>query len=184
MTTVIGLYGGPGTGKSTRAASLYAQMKEAGVNCELVREYVKDWAWEGKKIGKYDQMYFLVQQFKRETILYNKVDYVITDSPFLLAGFYAKHYLGQEFIAQAAFDMRKLASEEGVVFNDFFLERYKEYNPNGRYESEDEAKNIDTEILAFLKEYNVSYTHIKEPDDKKNNAIIKNLIPFHSLGGL
>ena len=184
MTTVIGLWGGPGTGKSTRAASLYAQMKEANINCELVREYVKDWAWEGKKIGKYDQMYFLVQQFKRETILYNKVDYVITDSPFLLAGFYAKYYLAQDFIASASLDMRKLASEEGVVFRDFYLERQKEYNPNGRYETEDEAKKIDVSIKEFLVDYSIDYTYVQDSEDKKNNTIIKNLIPFHSLGGL
>jgi len=184
MTTVIGLYGGPGTGKSTRAASLYAQLKEANVSCELVREYVKDWAWEGKKIGKYDQMYFLVQQFKRETILYNKVDYVITDSPFLLAGFYAKYYLKQDFIAEAAFGMRRLAQEEGIIFKDFFLTRHKDYNPNGRYETEEEAKDIDKAILSFLKDYNVDYNHIDVSEEKKNNAIIKTMIPFHSVGGV
>jgi len=178
MTTVVNLYGGPGTGKSTRAASLYTDMKTAGINCELVREYVKDWAWEGKKIGKYDQLYFLAKQFKRESILYGKVDYVITDSPFLLSGFYAEHYLKQDFITKAALDLRRLAEEEGVIFRDFSLKRYKEYNPNGRYESEEDAKKIDQLMIDYLKGIGIRSFPIDCKDEEKNNAIMKTLIPF------
>lgn len=39
---VINLYGGPGTGKSTTAAMLFAKMKLAGFNCEYVPEFAKD----------------------------------------------------------------------------------------------------------------------------------------------
>jgi len=36
MTLVVNLYGGPGTGKSTTAAATFAELKMAGINCELV----------------------------------------------------------------------------------------------------------------------------------------------------
>jgi len=49
MTRVINLLGGPGVGKSTAAAKLFAKYKDEGKSVELVREYVKDWAWEGRK---------------------------------------------------------------------------------------------------------------------------------------
>lgn len=42
-------------------------------NAELVREYVKDWAWEGRKINVNDQIYFLGKQVRRETMLYGKL---------------------------------------------------------------------------------------------------------------
>jgi len=58
MTTVINLWGGPGTGKSTSAAHLFGMAKIAGVNAELVQEYVKSWAWEGRTIHSFDQLYF------------------------------------------------------------------------------------------------------------------------------
>lgn len=45
-TKVINLYGGPGTGKSTTAGALFAEMKFRGINCEYVQEYAKDKAWE------------------------------------------------------------------------------------------------------------------------------------------
>ena len=45
---VINLYGGPGTGKSTTAAHVFALLKQRDVNAELVREYAKDIVWEGR----------------------------------------------------------------------------------------------------------------------------------------
>lgn len=158
MTTVINLYGGPGIGKSTLAAKLYAEMAVQKYNVELVREYVKDWAWAGRKIGKYDQMYFLVQQFKREAILYNKVDYIITDSPFTLAAFYAEHYLGQSFLTNSALAMRKLAEEDGIIFKDFVVIRSTTYEATGRYETEDQAKELDQKIELYLANNNIKYS--------------------------
>ena len=49
-TKIVNLYGGPGTGKSTTAAALFAEMKIRGVNCEYIQEYAKDKAWEFGKI--------------------------------------------------------------------------------------------------------------------------------------
>ena len=45
-TLVINLCGGPGTGKSTLSANLFAKLKMAGVDVELAPEYVKDLVWE------------------------------------------------------------------------------------------------------------------------------------------
>ena len=39
---VINLYGGPGTGKSTTAAALFALIKREGYNVELVTEFAID----------------------------------------------------------------------------------------------------------------------------------------------
>jgi len=176
VTTVINLYGGPGLGKSTLAASVYSELMKSNLNVELVREYVKDWAWEGRKIGKYDQMYFLVQQFKREAMLFNKVDYIITDSPFLLASFYAKYYHDQEFLINTALSMREMCHADGIVFKDYLIQRQTQYNPNGRYETEEQAITIDNSIEQFLNHYNIHFSKI----NNNNNDLIKTLIPFHS----
>ena len=39
---LISLYSGPGSGKSTGAAWIFAKLKLAGVNAELVTEFAKD----------------------------------------------------------------------------------------------------------------------------------------------
>ena len=40
-TLLVNLYAGPGAGKSTGAAYIFAKLKMAGVDCEYVSEYAK-----------------------------------------------------------------------------------------------------------------------------------------------
>jgi ATP:corrinoid adenosyltransferase len=91
-TKVINMFGGSGIGKSTTAAGLYHQMKLQGLNVELVREYVKGWAWAGTKVNTYDQVYIFGKQARSEYMLYGKVDYIVTDSPILLSPIYDRYY--------------------------------------------------------------------------------------------
>ena len=46
---VVNLFGAPGSGKSTGAAYIFSQLKIAGVNAELVTEFVKDKVWENNE---------------------------------------------------------------------------------------------------------------------------------------
>jgi len=47
MKTIhINLWAGPGTGKSTMAASIFAELKWNKIDCELVSEYAKQIVWE------------------------------------------------------------------------------------------------------------------------------------------
>ena len=48
-TLIVNLYGGPGSGKSTGAAYLFAKLKMAGVDAEYVTEFAKDKVWEGNQ---------------------------------------------------------------------------------------------------------------------------------------
>ncbi len=45
-TLVVNLLGGPGSGKSTTAADVFARLKWQDINCELVTEFAKDLVWE------------------------------------------------------------------------------------------------------------------------------------------
>lgn len=180
-TKIINLLAGPGAGKSTLAAQLYFRMKNANLSCELVREYVKDWAWEGKQISKYDQLYILGKQSRRESLLYGKVDFIITDSPILLAGYYAEHYLGQSYITSAARSYISMALLDGHIHTNFVVKRCKDFNSEGRYETEQQAKAIDTGIESYLERYAEEYTLINEADSAKADAITAHYIPNHSL---
>ena len=46
MAIVINLFAGPGVGKSTTAARVFAELKLKGVNCEMALEFAKDKVWE------------------------------------------------------------------------------------------------------------------------------------------
>jgi len=151
MTIVVNMLGGSGLGKSTTAAGLYHQMKLDGKSVELVREYVKNWAWDGKKVGQYDQIYIFGKQARSEYMLYNKVDYIITDSPIILSPVYEKFYNnGESMIEEAAIKFLDKAEKNGVKHINFLLERNKQFNPTGRYETEDQAKQVDIKVKEFL----------------------------------
>lgn len=155
-TQIINLYCGPGGGKSTSASYLYYLLKSQGANVELVREYVKDWAWEARKINTYDQIYFLGKQTRRESMLYGKVDYIVTDSPVMMGSYYADKYCpklladGIRAATKAFYDQ---AEQDGHKHHHVFLKRSKPYNPSGRYQSEEEAKGMDVELREHMMGY-------------------------------
>lgn len=153
QTTVINLFGGPGTGKSTTASDIYSELKKQGESVELVREYVKHWAYTKKKIGKYDQIYLLGKQSHYESFLYGTVRYIVTDSPILLAGFYATYYHGTiaNYVEEAAKGFVNHSLEEGVKHLNFLLGRNLPYDPQGRYETEDQAIHLDNHLEDYLR---------------------------------
>lgn len=178
-TRVINLFGGSGIGKSTTAAHLFAEMKYRGFHCELVREYVKMWAWQGKKVGEFDQMYLLGKQSKYESILYGNVEYIVTDSPLLLCPIYEKFHSGKELVGPAALNFIEDAKTKGVEHLNFVLTRNKKFDPRGRYETPEVAAKVDTVIKDYLTSKNIPYTVIESEDrnrvEELLTAIAKNI---------
>lgn len=159
-TTIINLYGGPGAGKSTSAAYYYYILKKDSANVELVREYVKDWAWEGRKISTNDQIYFLGKQVRRESMLYGKVDYIVTDSPVMMNLFYAQLYCTlslAEGIRAATLSFYRQAAEDGHKHIHVLLDRNKPYVSEGRYQTEAEAKALDGGVKRLLDDLRINY---------------------------
>lgn len=148
-TIVIDLFGGPGTGKSTTAAAVFARLKCLGVDCELSSEFAKDLVWEQRYDTFKDQLYIFAKQAHRLFRLVGKVDVVITDSPLFLTCYYGKNDK----------PLCKFCIDYVERFNNlnYFLVREKAYNPNGRNQTEDEAKQIDTELRYALEQYEQDY---------------------------
>lgn len=175
QTKVINLFAGSGAGKSTTAAALFAESKCLGLEVELVREYVKDWAWTGRKIGMYDQFYITAKQIHEESQKYNKVEYIYSDSPVLLGAFYEEYHHGIIITRPAVFNFMKLAESQGISYYNFFLERTKPFNPKGRYETEDQARKIDVALKQWLHNQNISFTTVSCSDRERVSYILSSL---------
>src|ERR1019366_3530915 len=115
-TLVINLFGSPGSGKSTLAADLFSEMKKHDYQVEMVREWVKLWAWEGRSMSYADQVIVFGNQVHEETSLYGKVDMIITDSPLILSGFYEDANHNSRFLLPAAKAVMEDAEAWGVEY--------------------------------------------------------------------
>jgi hypothetical protein len=148
-TIVINLYGGPGCGKSTIAALAFGKLKQKGINCELVTEYAKDKVWEESYTTLKNQIYVFGKQLHRMWRLNNKVNVIITDSPLPLSIIYD---------SEKDVNFENLVMSEFNKFDNFniIINRSTKYQIEGRYQTEEEAKKIDSDILSLLCKYNIT----------------------------
>lgn len=155
-TLIVNLYGGPGVGKSTGAAYIFAKMKMAGVDAEYVTEAAKDKVWEGNKEAFKCQFYLSGKQAFRISRCFGKVDVIVTDSPIMLGKIYADR-AGRKALGIACADeaVRYLDHSVNIV-----LARVKEFNQNGRNENAHEACVIDDDVRAMLREYHMDYIEV------------------------
>lgn len=172
MSHVINLFGGSGLGKSTLAAGIFYKMKMQGAHCEMVREYVKQLAWDGIKVGPLDQPYLFGKQCKYESRLYNKVEYIVTDSPLLLSPFYEKFWTGDSIVLPAVLNFLEAAKKHGITHHNFLLNRQKKFDTRGRYETEAQARKADEGVKQFLQELNMPFTEVTVPDEERADWII------------
>ena len=146
----INLYGGPCAGKSTTAAWLFSELKGLHYSVELVGEYVKNWAYQNRRVNYFDQIYLFGKQMQYEYgFLSHGVDHIVTDSPVFLSYCYSKKYLS----SKVAHPLKELAAhydEEHPCVNIFLDRSGKPYKQEGRYQTEEEAKALDEFIWQEL----------------------------------
>lgn len=159
MTKYINLFGGPGVGKSTTAASLFVEMKKAGYKVELVTEVAKDFVWEDRATTLSIQPYITIKQFRNLVRLKGKVDYVITDAPILLGCVYADLYASHlpASYKQFIIDLHNQELDPSV---NIVLRRAFEYDSTGRYQNITEAEGIDLAIAEVLQSNGMRWSAI------------------------
>lgn len=157
MTLIVNLFAGPGTGKSTMAAELFFRMKREGMNCELVREYAKDLTWEGNFAALKSQLYVTAEQHYRQQMVIDKVDVAVTDSPILLGLLYDPTPAGPLRNAFRAYLFELFTAQNNL---NVFLRRTKAYNPIGRNQTEDEARELDEKLYDMLIEMDLPFIDI------------------------
>jgi len=164
-TLVVNLFGGPAAGKSTTAAGVFSLLKLHDVECELVTEFAKDLVWEERYKAFGDQHYIFGEQHHRMWCLLDNVDVMIADSPLMLSTIYRLETLSKSF-TQTVIDVVNSFNNLNI-----FLNRTRRYNPNGRNETEDEAKKLDVLIQDILTKYSMSYKEVPSSHHGINKVV-------------
>jgi len=160
----ICFYGGPGGGKSALAANTFGWLRQNGLSAELVQEWVKTWAYLGRKPRGFDYVYTFANQLHAEDRLVQAgVNLVVTDSPIYLQCMYALHSG-----AVVASELTEMAThyEVGHPSINFFVERpqFAAYEQKGRYETLGQAIEMDRWISGCLMRWQIPCTLIKPGD--------------------
>ena len=174
----INLFGGPGISKSTTAAGVFNILKNESIETELVTEFAKDATYEKRHATLNNQFYVTAKQHHR---IWRVIDYwkkknikngfIITDSPFILGLTYLKE---EDKDKRAVKYFKKFLIREFESFNNIniLLKRKKVYNPNGRNQTEEEAREIDNKIKNLLIENNIDFIEI-DGDKTAPQEIVK-----------
>jgi len=171
--TIINLFGGPGTGKSSTAAGVFYHMKKEDYNIELVTEYAKELVYDHRhNILSTDQLYILAKQHRKLLRMEGEVDYMVTDHPLLMQQIYLENLIG------GIYNKKILGDLILDIYNNYnnlniFLVRNPDiqYKYEGRLQDEEGAKKIDLRIEELIKGYG-PYTRV-EVDDNTVNKIVK-----------
>jgi hypothetical protein len=158
------MFGGPGAGKSRGSSDIFVKLKDAGINAELAGEYAKDLTWGKRQHDLLDQLYVFGKQHHRVWILNQECEVVVCDSPILLGLAYSEQY------PQCFKDTVFWAFNQYDNIN-FYVNRVKPYNPKGRNQDEEEAKEKDVVIKDLLIEYRVPFIEVNGDDEGRNTIV-------------
>lgn len=149
---VINLLGSSGAGKSTTALGLAYELKKRGVKVEYVNEHAKDLVFAGCSHLLTNQIQVFAEQYTKMLVRMDKgLDFLVTDSPLILAAFYGEKY------KSSSKELDELIFSEFNKFDNinFFLNRTVTFDPVGRVQNEEES-DADSKLLkGFLIRNNV-----------------------------
>ena len=161
-TKVINIIGGPGSEKSlfTSAIILYLHLHHKTV--ELIPDYAKSLVWRKDFEALRNQYQIAQQQFQMLELLDGQVQYLVTESSLPQILYY------NEFYPDNICDTGKTRKQ--------ILEWYKQHNNinvmvergderkyvrTGRFQDEEQAKEVDRGMRALLRRESINYTALK-----------------------
>lgn len=163
-TKIINLIGAPCTGKSTAAASIFADLKKSGINVEYSFEAAKLLSYMNAKEYIENQIYVFSQQFTSQWALIDKVDYVITDSPLILSSIYYSYYyektkqnLFDKEYKNLAIDFYDKTFQSFNNMNFYIMPNEEMYQETGRHHDINDVVFIDNLIKNKLNSLGEDY---------------------------
>lgn len=160
-TKVINIIGGPGCEKSlfTAAIILYLHLHHKSV--ELIPDYAKTLVWQKAYDALRNQYMIAQQQYHMMELLDGQVQFLVTESslPQILYynEFYADNICDTGKTRKQILDWYKQHNNVNIV-----VERgERKYIHTGRFQDEEQAREVDRGMRALLRREGIAYTALK-----------------------
>ncbi len=166
-TIVVNLMGAAGSGKSTLATELFARLKRRGYKCEYVDEYAKHLVYENNYERLGNQILVFSNQYFSMDVIRDKVDIIITDSPLVLSLYYNNVDKKVNHLRLPDDLLKEVVMHCYGTFDNlnYFIVRNHEYKKEGRYQSEEEARSQEKQLLDMLSNLDLEYEKLLSTDN-------------------
>lgn len=167
---MINLFGAPGVGKSATRSGLFWLMKVKGMSVEEVSEYAKFLVLSGRRWQlERDQLSVIASQHHKMLILDGVYEFAVTDSPLMLASFYAPKGTPPSF--------GRMCEEYALGYENinFFLTRdyAKGFEAQGRIHDKEASVRIEGEQKEFLDKLGYKWMDVELGDSSPWNILDK-----------
>lgn len=168
---LINLISGPCAGKSVLAALIFAKLKLKGYVTEYVQEYAKTLVWTKDFDTLNDQYFVSKKQYQVFKEMDGVVDFIVTDGSLYHGIYYNRHNNNNTSNIEKT---EKFILDCASQFNNInvFLDRGDiEYEQQGRIESAEEAKEIDTILRHMLRRCGIQFETFDSDYEKVDDIV-------------
>lgn len=167
--TIIGIVGGPCTGKTTLTRFLYSTLHDYGVNVQLADEFAsRDIVKNGfpdRTYAPFEQFRFALQQRRLEDTCLREADLVVSESPSFVSYLYASLEKNCVPLPRAHLfmdDLETLFTEARYRYNHIYrLNRESGFEGNGvRFHSEEESVMFDNLLVETLHNHDLPHSFL------------------------
>lgn len=158
-TKVINIIGGPGCDKSLYSATLVLNFNLRHKTVETVPDYAKSIVWQQDYQALRNQYLIAQQQFRMIEILDGQVQFLVNECSLPQLLYYNEHY--PENICDVAKTRKQILEWYGQCQNvNILVQRdpEKKYMRSGRFQDEEQAREVDAGLRATLVKEGLKYT--------------------------
>lgn len=174
-TKVINIIGGPGCEKSLFSAAIVLYLNLHHKTVETIPDFAKSLVWQ-QNFEVLKNQYFIAQrQFEMLNLLDGQVQYLITECSLPQVMYYNENYADNICdIGKTRTQIREWYKQHNNV--NILVERGdKKYVHTGRFQDEDQAREVDRGIRALLMREGLPFTAL-QPNIEAINAFAAMLI--------
>lgn len=174
-TQVINIIGGPGCDKSLYSAALVLNFNLRHKTVETIPDYAKSLVWQQDHEALRNQYFIAQQQFRMIQILDGQVQFLVTECSLPQLLYYNDTY--PDNICDVAKTRKQILDWYGQCNNvNVLVQRDpdKKYVRSGRFQDEDQARDIDRALKAMLVREKLPFTELP-PDPAAINAFAATL---------